>query len=217
MISENIIKIPRTARYYTLGSINEKTRKLWFVFHGYGQLANNFIKEFEVLNNKDTLIIAPEALNKFYLRGFTGKIGATWMTKEDRQNEIADYVNMIDSIYHSVSTSLNSRPNQINVFGFSQGAHTAARWMDKIKPRIDNLILWGGTFPHDCEYENNIKYWESIKSRIVLGTKDKFITEEHISSELEYFNNRKMNAEVLKYEGGHEIVSSYLKQLDTTL
>ena len=82
MMEEHNIKIEKTARYYSLGDFNEKTEAVWIVCHGYAQLASDFIKDFEPLANETTVIIAPEALSRFYTKGFFGKVGATWMTKE---------------------------------------------------------------------------------------------------------------------------------------
>ena len=43
------IIVPKTAKYFTLGELNENTETVWFVIHGYGQLAEYFIKKFKVL------------------------------------------------------------------------------------------------------------------------------------------------------------------------
>src|SRR5207245_2948078 len=60
------IRVARTAPYEVLGS--EKTaREIWFVLHGYGQLASSFIRAFAPLDDGTRLIVAPEALNRFYL------------------------------------------------------------------------------------------------------------------------------------------------------
>ena len=51
----------------------EKT--IWIVFHGYGQLAKFFLRKFNLLFEDNTLIVAPEGLNHFYLKGFSGRVG----------------------------------------------------------------------------------------------------------------------------------------------
>lgn len=62
------ITVNRTAFYHTLGDV--KTAKtIWIVLHGYGYLAEYFIKKFEPILNSETAVIAPEALSKFYLNG----------------------------------------------------------------------------------------------------------------------------------------------------
>ena len=100
-IKEHNIIVQKSARYFTLGYPSDKIKSIWFVLHGYGNLASEFINSFEIINDGENYIIAPEALNKFYLKGFYGKVGATWMTKENRENEINDYVNLLDSVYET--------------------------------------------------------------------------------------------------------------------
>ena len=43
------ISVSKTARYFQAGSISNKTKNVWFVFHGYGMLSEFFIKKFESL------------------------------------------------------------------------------------------------------------------------------------------------------------------------
>jgi hypothetical protein len=63
---------------------------VWIVCHGYGQLAADFLAAFQVIAAADRLLVAPEALNRFYPGVTTGPHGpdspvaATWMTREDR-------------------------------------------------------------------------------------------------------------------------------------
>ncbi len=47
------------------------------------------------------------------------------MTKEDRENEIADYVDFLDAVFGEVVTP----GARVTVLGFSQGVATAARWL----------------------------------------------------------------------------------------
>src|SRR5206468_1825615 len=122
------IRVARTARYETLGS-ETTAREVWFVLHGYGQLAASFIQAFSVLDDGTRLIVAPEALNRFYLVGVDSgaaaerPVGATWMTREDRDAEIADYVEYLDALAAQVLGAVRrgERPPRVIVLGFSQG------------------------------------------------------------------------------------------------
>lgn len=210
MISEKKISTEKTARYFQLGNASNKIKDVWFVFHGYGQLANEFILNFSSLANNETLIVAPEALNKFYLRGFTGKIGATWMTAECRLNEIDDYVNMINNVYNQISNNVDIATVKLNVLGFSQGSHTVVRWLNKTKVKTCNLLLWSGTFPHDCNYIENSEYWLKVNTKIVLGDKDRLISEENLKNELEFIKTQEVRFELIRFNGGHKIDNDLL-------
>ena len=142
MIRENHVTISKTARYYTLGEFTEKTKQVWIVIHGFRQTAKSFIADFESLLNDTTFFIAPEALNRFYIDRQGTEVVASWMTREDRLNEIKDYINYLDTLY--VDLNLGSFKGQITALGFSQGASTLTRWLDATKSRVDRTIVYAG-------------------------------------------------------------------------
>ena len=76
----------------------EKIDTVWFVLHGYGMLSEYFIKKFESILNENTLVIAPEATNRFYLGNNYARVGASWMTNLDREQEIRDNILYLDCL-----------------------------------------------------------------------------------------------------------------------
>src|SRR5688572_25204645 len=132
---EHYLRVSKTTRYYTIGSV-EGARDLWIVCHGYGQLAAKFIQPFHTIAAPDRLIVAPEALHRFYLDpppapASQRRVGATWMTREDRETDIADYVDYFDTL---ISEMLSHAPNaRLRVLGFSQGSATMLRWSVRAK------------------------------------------------------------------------------------
>src|SRR5579862_113588 len=139
MIQENHITVQKTARYYTLGEMDGNTKQVWIVLHGFRQNAAGFLQDFQPLLKPGIFFIAPEGLNRFYLDGYAGKVGATWMTKEDRLNEIKDYIHYLDSLYRHFN--LVSFKGVITALGFSQGASTLTRWVNAGNCKIDNAIV----------------------------------------------------------------------------
>jgi len=208
LIAKNIT-IDKTARYFVLGEPSEKIKSVLFVLHGYSQLAEEFIKYFEPIKNESVLIVAPEALNRFYVNGFSGKVGATWMTKEDGENEIGDYTNYLDSIYNNVINRGVFLKVKITILGFSQGATTACRWVSCGKSKIDQLILWGGGVPHDIDFES----LKSVDLTIVVGDKDEFISAEQIEAEEEKLKKNNIKYSLMTFEGKHIIKKEILLKL----
>ena len=51
-MQQHHITVNRTARYFTLGEVNDDLREIWFVLHGYGHLAERFIREFRPLGGR---------------------------------------------------------------------------------------------------------------------------------------------------------------------
>ena len=109
---EEHLTVQRTARYYTLGAAGPGLRQLVVACHGYGQLAGRFIRHFAPLDDGSRLVVAPEALSRFYLDepgtapAAERRVGACWMTREDRLHEIDDYVRYLDALYARVTSGV---------------------------------------------------------------------------------------------------------------
>ena len=72
MVQEHHLTVTRTARYFTLGQPGPALREVWVVCHGYGQLAEPFLAHFAEVTSPARLIVAPEALSRFYVGPPTG-------------------------------------------------------------------------------------------------------------------------------------------------
>lgn len=200
------ITVPKTANYYTIGDV--KTAKtIWIVLHGYGYLAEFFIKKFEPILNNETCVIAPEALSRFYLNGFNGKIGASWMTKLQRMEEIEDYTNYLNLLFDTLIKENNGIYTKLNIVGFSQGGATACRWFATKKIHCTNLILWASVFPEDVDF-NAIQ--KTTKVFLVYGTKDEFLTEERVASVKKQLANSTVDCKIITFDGSHDIPKEVL-------
>lgn len=209
-MKEHRLPIRRSARYYSLGSPNDNTRCMWIVLHGYGQLGKDFIKAFEGIDDGNTVVVAPEALSRFYVDGLTGKVGATWMTKEDRLAEIEDQRNYLDGLYR-VATHLLPHEAIINVLGFSQGTATATRWVSKTKNKIDNLVLWAGDFPKDIEDYNK---FSSMRTHLVYGTADPFLKIDRVRDIESMMQSKGIAFETHTFPGKHHLNTEILQTLN---
>ena len=146
--------VVRTARYFQAGEVARDTRQAWFVCHGYRQLASRFVHPFAGLVEQGAVVVAPEALSRFYIAPAPGRhgpedrVGASWMTRVDREAEIGDYVRYLDGLAARVLVGAGARTKTV-ALGFSQGVHTAARWAALGSTAIDELVLWGAYLPGD--------------------------------------------------------------------
>lgn len=198
-ITKHKIKVTKTAEIITHGQLNESTKDVWIVLHGYGQLPEFFIKSFIGLSN--SFIIAPSGLSKAYLTGFNGRVGANWMTSHEREDDINDYVSYLNqAVAHF---KLNTKENiVINVLGFSQGVATASRYVNQTSIAINQLILWGGLVPDELKTSKNF-FQNDIT--IVYGAKDEFILprKEEFLKELQILKGT--GIKTLEYDGTHKI------------
>ncbi|MBK6951958.1 MAG: hypothetical protein IPH24_07885 [Crocinitomicaceae bacterium] len=97
---EHKLVISNTARYFSHG--NPQAKNLVVVLHGYGQLASYFIQKFEFLDPENYYVIAPEGLHRFYLNGTSGRVGASWMTKENREDDITNYLLYLNALLEKI-------------------------------------------------------------------------------------------------------------------
>lgn len=207
------LTVSKTARYFTLGELNENTENVWFVIHGYGQLAEYFIKKFNILDDGTTFIIAPEAISRFYLNGFNGRVGATWMTREERENEIADYINYLNLLYDTVLSENKNKYFKINILGFSQGTATVARWCMDEHINYDRLILWAGYFGNGIQDVINPEKVAEKEVMVCYGKQDEFLKQIDIQ---QYENDIRAvipHVRVQTFEGGHTIDEDLLKKI----
>jgi predicted esterase len=212
-MDQHNINIEKTGRYFTIGSFSEQVENVWFVCHGYGRLGNYFLKNFESIVSEDTLIVSCEGLHRFYTEGFAGRIGASWMTKEDRLNDIKDYVNYLDKVYEEVNTKINLKSCTVNVLGFSQGGATVCRWMALGKAKANNLILWASVFPPDLDFNNQKQILKNITSYLLCGDEDEFASKEQIDGHLQLLRENNIPFEFIPFKGKHKIYKEVLIEL----
>lgn len=209
-MQEHHIKFEQTAHYYTLGKISDATQQFWIVCHGYGQLASRIIKKFDQLPN--AFVLAPEGFSRFYWDEKESIVGASWMTRKDRLTAIEDYCNYISQLYHKYKRELATNV-QINVLGFSQGGATVVRWMERMQPDFDNLILWGAGFPLDLDYKPLKNYLEHKKMWLVQGKTDHYLTEERLKQHEIFTKSQGLSYQTVWFDGGHEIDRRVLNSL----
>lgn len=211
MADQHDIAVTRTARYYTLGKFDEHTKRVWFVLHGYGQLAEYFIRKFEALDDGHTYIVAPEALSRFYVNDEFNRVGASWMTREARESEIDDYVAYLESVRKSVFQDY-SDDVKVTVLGFSQGTATACRWLNRGQIRADRLIFWGGYFAKGIFDLIEPDRMPLQNTYFVYGSRDEFLNRLNVSEYLDKLRSEMPSLHVMEYAGGHSVEPEVLKE-----
>jgi predicted esterase len=211
-ITAHALVVPRTARYYTLGPTHGFPRELWFVCHGYGQLAGRFIRQFAPLDDGTRLIVAPEALSRFYLDSIpqrrndpSPRVGATWMTREDRDAEIADYVEYLERLATEIRHPLRGAAPRLVVLGFSQGTATVSRWLAASDLRVDQLVLWGGAIPPELDLAHWASRLHGAAITLVAGEEDEFATAAAVAAEAERLSAAGVAFTLQRFGGGHAI------------
>ena len=219
-ITEHHLTVARTARYYTLGEATAGATEIWIVCHGFGQLARSFIEPFRAIARPGLLVIAPEALNRYYLNreggraGANARVGGTWMTREDRLAEIDDYVRYLDALLREVGGDIPSAV-RVTALGFSQGAAVVARWLVHGEARLDRVILWCGLLPPEIHPDGE------ARSRLargdlhfVCGRNDPMIEAGQVRAQVELLERADVPHRVIEFDGGHELDGATLARLE---
>lgn len=161
--------------------------------------------------------MAPEGLSRYYLDDTRGgshassPVGATWMTREDRESEIADQISYLDSL-HDVVAAAASPGATLTVLGFSQGVATACRWLDHGRTRADRLICWGGAIPDDVRLGQGSPIRHPALW-LVTGTRDMYVTGERVAHQESVLRAASVPFTRLAFDGGHRLDDATMRHL----
>lgn len=201
--------------------------EVWFVLHGYRQLAERFIRRFDGLPGLGSgrrAVVAPEGLSRFYLdddggeHGPEARVGATWMTRADREHEIRDYVEYLDRLAAAVLTpgaadapadgapgaGIDAGSRRVVVLGFSQGAATASRWVTYGGIRPAELVLWGSGLAADLDMALAADKLRDTRVRLVTGEADDW-AQRRAAESRGRLEAAGLTADAIRFSGGHRI------------
>lgn len=207
------LTVARTARYCTVGD-PASAREVWVVLHGYGQLAEYFIRPFGELDNGSRFIVAPEAVSRFYTEGMSGRVGASWMTSAAREHEIRDYVRYLDTLYAHLQDEWPESAT-VRVLGFSQGTATACRWVALGDSEINHLILWAGGVPPDLDLSVHQELLNRLDLTLVIGTDDEYISDERVAEQEARLDAHAIAYRMIRFDGPHRIEPEVLTRVVT--
>jgi predicted esterase len=217
-VPEHHLRVRRTARYHTLGDGGPQTREIWIACHGYGQLAGRFLRHFRPIEHPARLIVAPEALSRFYLENVLphkpdSRIGATWMTREDRDSEIGDYVEYLDALGTQLLQGRERERIRLVAFGFSQGVATVMRWLALGQTRVDRFIAWCGSVPHDLDVAAARDRLGVVPVTSVFGDRDPYFDAARIAQQAQVLTAAGVVFESVSFSGGHTIDAATLTRV----
>lgn len=193
-----LVPVPRTARVYDLGAPDAP--EVWLALHGYGQLGRYFARHFASHAGPQRRIVAPEAPARFYLGDDYKRVGASWMTREERDADIADTHAYLDAVLAGIDEPVHG-------LGFSQGGMVLARYAAARPGRFARLVLWGSAPPDDVDLATATL----PPLTLVLGDTDAYFTPERrvaLAARLDGVPHT-----TVTYDGGHRLHAETLAAL----
>ncbi len=203
-----------TVPYYTWGTPSHQTKNFWVVCHGYGQLAQYFIRRFDILDPLSHYVVAPQGLSRFYLDNSYQKVGASWMTRIDRSQEILRQQVYLNQVLEKEFSNHPFDHVKVNLLGFSQGVATITRWAALQQINFDLMVLWAGSFPKDISHDAFDYLKPQAEIWAVVGNQDPYLNA--LQLEIEEKRLRDVFKDQLKtklFEGKHEMNRVILQEL----
>jgi predicted esterase len=170
-------------------------------FHGYGQSADTILADLDRVSGiRAWTVVSVQGLHRFYSRGDQAVV-ASWMTRQDRDEAIADNVVYVD---RAIDAALEAQSPVIGVplpiiyVGFSQGAAMAYRAAALGRRKSAAVIALGGDVPPDLDLAH------VPPVLIGVGAQDTWYTVEHVRADTTRLEAAGVFHEVVTFEGGHE-------------
>jgi len=168
-------------------------------FHGYAQSAEDMLAELELIPGSERwTLVSVQGLHRFYARGH-GKVVASWMTREDRDQAIADNLGYVNRV---VRAALQGAGDEATVvfLGFSQGVAMAYRAAVMGERRAGGLIAIGGDVPPDVKEASSDRFPPIL---IAGGASDEWYTAAKLEADEVFLRGRGLPHEIFRYAGGH--------------
>lgn len=199
----NTLQVSRSVRFWFHQGNQVSTNYAWVALHGYGHSLTTFSPLLAPLVSNRQTILAPEALSRFYLKGTSGAVGATWMTSDNRELDIQDNHAYLDDITQYLKQQY--RISRLVLLGFSQGCTTMLRWwMAKRPSQVASVVAWAGSFPHEYALQDWIHCAPETPLWIVAGKNDPYLQDSYIQFANSLAELRP-NCRLVWFEGEHTI------------
>lgn len=191
-------------------------REVWYLLHGQAMRAAQILESAGAIDDGSRLLIAPEALNRHYVGPAVSKdapIGATWMTRADRENEIRDYVAYLGDVHTYTMRQFGAVKPPVTILGFSQGGAAAVRWAALGHVRPVHLIVWESSLPPEVDYRALMARQHGVRVTYVCGTRDKFITPKVLEAQHALLKGADVPFDAVSFHGGHRLDDATLKAI----
>ncbi|SHJ04842.1 Predicted esterase [Arenibacter nanhaiticus] len=209
---EKQISYTTTNTYLSLNTLDKNTKNVWIVFHGIGFLSKYFLNYFSQLPRDINYIIAPQAPSKYYLNNEYKRVGASWLTKENRALETKNILSYLDNLYQSENIPSHCK---LIILGFSQGVSIASRWVAHSKIPCHQLCLYAGGIPAELKPEDfHFLKEHSTQIKIIYGDQDPLLSGQRLQQEKTKIDTLfQGKAQFISFEGGHVINKDLINNL----
>jgi predicted esterase len=173
-------------------------RGLLVGFHGYMENAAIQLARLEAIPGADAwTLLSVQGLHRFY-RARSQEVIASWMTREDRDDAIADNIAYVDNALRLVAP--DARASIVHV-GFSQGVAMAFRAALRGERSAAGVIAIAGDVPPELLADAACAFPPVL---LVRGEADEWYTAAKLDADVAALRGRGVDVEVMVHPGGHD-------------
>ena len=191
------LSIPTTTHGKVLVRAAEHPSAVVVGFHGYMESATIQMDRLLTLPGCERwTLISVQGLHRFY-KGRSQDVVAGWMTRQDREQMIADNIEYADRAIEAAA------PVHVPLFtaGFSQGVAMAFRAGVRGRRRASGIIAVGGDVPPELLEDGTVEFPAVLLAR---GETDEWYTAEKQSADVAALTARGSHPLVFLHPGGHD-------------
>lgn len=173
----------------------------WLVgFHGQGQEAGAMLAPLaDAARGGRWLVASVQGLNRHYA-GRAQAVVATWMTRQDREQTIADNVAYVDAVLDALEREFGP-PRAIVFAGFSQGVAMAYRAARLGRRECAAIVAACGDVPPELRAAAD-RPWPRVLA--ATGADDAWYTPARLAEDAAFLRSVRPDARTLVFAGGHE-------------
>jgi predicted esterase len=196
------VETPVAGRCLVTAPAGSEPRPLLLGFHGYAQTAEDQLEMLQRIHGSGGWVCcAVQALHPFYPR--PDRVGACWMTRQDRGLRIAENVRYVHKVVESLRAS-HTLDGTLVLHGFSQGVGMACRAAVLGGQRPAGVILAGGDIPPELDDLQRMG-----RVLIARGGDDSIYPREKWDSDIGRLRGAGVPFIECGYEGGHAPTDHY--------
>ena len=190
--------------------IPEHSRGTLVGFHGYKENAAIHLDVLRTIAGDRPLgLVSIQALHRFYTSG--GAVVASWMTKEDREQAIADNVDYVGRVLTAIADESGITRPMIYV-GFSQGVAMAFRAAAFVQRPCDAIVALAADVPPDVA--RGFSHGSTTLPRTLLGRgdRDEFYSATQAAKDLGVLKAAGVTVEEYVFGGGHLWTPAFIEK-----
>ena len=180
-------------------------------FHGYAESADTLLVQLRRIDPRHQwLRVSVQGLHRFYTKG--DRVVASWMTREDRLEAIADNVAYVGAVRAAIERDYMVEARAV-VVGFSQGAAQAYRTALSWPGVCRGVIALGGDVPPDVAPAARL-----LPPVLVgRGRRDEWYTAAKLQGDVAVLEGAGVPLTVCEFDGAHEWAEPFVVAASTWL